>query len=105
MKFKKGKRKVPHLGRNNLTHQCTQTSSLKSSFAEKDVGILVDSKLTVSQQCTLTAKAANGIAGCNRSSVASRFREMILPLYSALKRLHLESCSGLPSTRHMDILE
>lgn len=53
------------------------------SVPEKDVGVLVDNVLAMSQQCAPVAKNASGILGYIKKSTASRLREVFLLLYSA----------------------
>lgn len=65
-----------YLGWNNSRHEYVLgADQLKSSFAEKDLGVLVDTKLNMSQQCVLAAEKASDSSGCIRRSVTSRSRE------------------------------
>jgi len=49
----------------------------------------VAEKLNMSQQHPLAAQKANSILGCIKRSVASRVREVIVPLCSVLVRPHI----------------
>jgi len=82
--------------RKNPVHQYRlRADLLESRSMERDLGVLVDDRLTLSQQCALVAKKANGILGYIKKSVASRSMEVLLRLCSALVRLLLEYCIQL----------
>ena len=62
----------------------------------------------MSQQYALSAQNASCILSCIKRSVASRVREVILSICSALVRPHLEYCIQMWSPqyrRDMDLLE
>ncbi|RMC13043.1 hypothetical protein DUI87_10573 [Hirundo rustica rustica] len=109
MRFNNAKCEVLHLvwgsPKNNfrLGREWKETSP-----GEKDLGLLVDEKLDMTQQCVLAVKKAVCILGCTKNSVARASKEIILSLYSALVRPHLEYCVQDWEPEHkkdVDVLE
>lgn len=66
---------------------------MEHSPVKKDLGVLVDGKLKMSQYCVLTSQKADCILGCIKRRVVNREKKLILPPCSALVRSHLSTMS------------
>jgi len=81
LKFSKSKCKALHLDCDNLCYQYKLGDvRMENNPAKKDLGVLVDGKLDMSQQCTFGAQKASRILSCIKRRVVSRLEEVILPL-------------------------
>ena len=86
---------APRKKRNQLHSYKMGDTWLSKTTSKKDLGIVVDHKLNMSQQCDVATKKANAILGCINRSIVSKSCKMLVPLYSALVRPYLEFCVQL----------
>ena len=71
-------------------HNCKMEDALLSNTNEKDLEVVVDHKLDMSQQCDVAAKKPNAILGCINRSIVSTSCEVLVSRYLAKVRSHLE---------------
>ncbi|KAJ7411666.1 rna-directed dna polymerase from mobile element jockey-like [Pitangus sulphuratus] len=104
MRFNKTECRVLHFGHDNpMQHSRMVEECLESGPVKKNLGMLVNNLLNMNQHCAHMAKKVNGILVCIKTSVASRTREVIVPLCLALVRLHLKSSGKLSENNDQDV--
>ena len=93
MFFNVDKCKVLHIGNRNVqANYMMNGKQLAKVEQEKDLGVVISSDLKPSKQCSEVVKTANKLIGFIGRSFESRTEEIILNLYNALVRPHLEYC-------------
>lgn len=93
MSFNVDKCVVMHVGSNNISNSYTLgNQKLKSSNKEKDLGVIMDSSLKFSEQCSVAVKSANRTLGLIKRTIKSRGKNVLVRLYKALVRPKLEYC-------------
>ena len=59
---------------------------------EKDLGVIVQNNLQVSEQCSKVVKTANCVLGMISRTFQNKSKEIIIPLHKSLVRPHREYC-------------
>ena len=81
------------MGGNNASHPyILNGKTLGNTDMEKDLGILINSKLSCKKQCQAAAAKANKIMGCIKRGIDARDENIFLLLYKSLVRPHMEYC-------------
>ena len=72
---------------------CSRTGSwlLESSFAGRDVGVLIGSKCNSSQQCASAAKKATCLLGCNSEGIAVGAGKRLFPSLALGQSVQIQS--------------
>ena len=65
---------------------------LCQTVKEKDLGVTMNANMKVSEQCRIAASKGNQILGMIRRNITYKEKGLIVPLYKAIVRPHLEYC-------------
>ena len=67
-------------------------SVLGRTTQEKDLEVTFSADMKVSEQCGIAASKGNQILGLIRRTIMYKEKQLIVPLYKAIVRPHLEYC-------------
>ena len=66
----------------------------------KGLGVTINPNMKVSEQCRIAASKGNQILGMIRRNIKYKEKELIIPLYKAIVRPHLQYCVQAWSPYH-----
>jgi len=81
---------VPHMDQNNPATVHAGADWLGSNSVKKGIGVPVVNKPNIRQQPMPVARKVNHTLVCISKSMGSKSWEVVIPLYLALARPHLE---------------
>ena len=94
MLFNVDKCKVMHFGYNNtLSSYYIGNTLLPTCTVERDLGVLIQDNLKVSDQCQKAANNANRILGMINRTFNHKSKHLVGTLYISLVRPHLDYCA------------
>ena len=93
MLFNFGKCKCIHIGHGNMDEEYKMGDAVLGRITqEKDLGVTFSADMKVSEQCGIAASKGNQILGQIRRTIMYKEKQLIVPLYKAVVRPHLEYC-------------
>ena len=93
MLFNFGKCKCLHIGSGNTGMNYEMGGTILSkTVKEKDLGVTMNANMKVSEQCRIAASKGNRVLGMIRRNITYKEKSLIIPLYKAIVRPHLEYC-------------
>ena len=88
-----GKYKFIHIGHGNMDEEYKMGDAvLGRTTKEKALGVTFSADMKVSEQCGIAALKGNQILGLIRRTLTYKEKQLIVPLYKAIFRPHLEYC-------------
>ena len=93
MLFDLGKCKCLHIGPGNTSMNYEMGGTILSiTVKEKDLGVKMNANMKVSEQCRIAASKGNQVLGMIRRNITYKYISLIVPLYKAIAKPHLEYC-------------
>ena len=109
MLFNFGKCKCLHTGPGNTGMNYEMGGTILSkTVKEKDLWVSMNANMKVSEQCRIAASKGNQVIGMIRRNITYKEKSLIVPMYKAIVRPHLEYCiqAWSPDIRkYIDMLE